>query len=279
MDKSKIKNFILILLALVNVFLLAIVISGASEERKAETSRKAALNRVLAEYGITLKSNIVLQDTIPPLLTLARNMDTEHSLISALIGKCTPVDQGGNSFFYSGADGQATFRGTGDFEILLNSGVISTGRSPLDAAKATLKKLNIDYSDAGPIVTNNGDNTTVTLYCSWNQTAIYNARISLVFNSDYLWLISGVRPLDIKSSVQSSENFPDSTTILMNFLETTNKNGYIFSEINELKIEYSMNSAVSGNCTLKPVWCVVTNSGTYSIDDQTGEAEKIDIAS
>ncbi len=279
MDKSKIKNFILILLALVNIFLLAIVLSSAREEQEAEASRKKALNSVISEYGITLNPEIVIEDTIPPLLTLQRDMDTEHDQISALIGKCTPEDQGGNSFFYNGVNGLATFRGTGDFKIMLNSGVISRGRDPVGAAKMALKRMNLECSDIEPVVTHSGDNTTVTLCCSWNGTAIHNAKIELTFNSDYLWVIEGVRPLDSKNSVQSSVNYPDSITILMNFLESKNQNSYIFSEINDLKIEYSMNSAISGNCTLKPVWCVVTNSGSYRIDAKTGEAENKDISS
>jgi len=278
-DKSKIKNFIIILLALVNVFLLAIVISGAREKREADNSRKEALENVLAEKGLTLNPDIALPENVPPLLSLQRDMDAEYRSISALIGKCTPQDEGGNSFFYDGTDGQATFNGTGEFKIELNPGVISRGRDPVVAAKVALKKMGLESSDIEPIVEEDGIKTTVTLCCSWDKTAIYDAIIVFDFNSEYLWLVSGVRPLDVKYSVQSSEDYPDSVTIIMNFLEYISNTGYVCNEISDLKIEYSMNSTVSGNCILRPVWCIETNLGLNYIDAKTGKAENMAISS
>lgn len=278
MDKSKIKNFIILLLTLVNLFLLYIVVSGALEQRKADNLRLQALTAVLTENGITLNSDIKLPESIPSTLSLTRDTDAEQSNLSALIGNCTVIDQGGNIYFYSGSDGQAKIRGTGEFEILLDAGVIELGKDPVSAAKYALEKLNIEYGDIEPIVEQDGDNTKVTLCCSLDGTAIYNANITFIFTSDYLILISGTKPLDTKYSVQSSENYPDSVTVLMNFLESVRNTGYVCSEINDLKIEYNMYSAVSGLCTLKPVWCVSTNSGLYYIDAQTGKAENLEAA-
>jgi len=277
-DKLKIKNFILILLALVNVFLLFIVLTNVMEERKAQASRMEALENVLAEKGIMLNPDIELPETVPPLLSLKRDMEAEKHKLTSLIGSCKVLDQGGNIFFYSGSDGEGRFRGTGEFEIKLNSGVISTGRYPVSAAKAAMKKLGLECDDIEPLVTTDGNDTTVVLSCSWDGTDIYNARVTFNFTSDNLLLISGTRPLDAKFSVQSSENYPDSVTILMNFLESIQQTGYICSEITDLKIEYYMYSAVSGNCTLKPVWCITTNSGPYYIDAETGKAENIENA-
>ena len=279
MDKSKIKNFIIILLALVNICLLFIVISSDIEERKAAAYRTEALVNVLSENGITLNSDINLSGSIPPLLFLKRDLETEEHRISALIGSCYTEDKGGNCYYYQGADGQANFRGTGEFEISMNSGVIPIGKDPVATAKATLKKLSIESSDIKPIVVDDGTNVTGTLFGSLDGTAIYNEKISFVFTSAYLWLINGTRPLDTKSSVQSSESYPDSVTILMNFLKFVNDTGSVCSEIKDLKIEYYMYSAVSENCTLRPVWCVETNSGLYYIDAASGEAENIEGAS
>ena len=276
MDKARIKNFIIILLALVNIFLLFIVISGDIEEREAASFRTQALITVLSEHGITLNSDIDLPERIPPLLSLKRDMGTEKDRVSDLIGSCTAEDQGGNSYYYQGEDGNAEFSGTGEFNISMNAGAISRGKDPLASAKAALNKLNIKAGDIDPIIKDDGNTLTVTLFCSWDGTSIYNAKISVTFNSDYLWLISGVRPLDSKYSVKSSENYPDSVTILMSFLKFVNDTGSVCSEIKNLTIEYNMNSAVSENCTLRPVWCVETDSGLYYIDAATGQAEIVE---
>ncbi|MEA4894117.1 MAG: hypothetical protein VB064_02525 [Oscillospiraceae bacterium] len=279
MDKSKIKNFILVLLAVVNAFLLYIVITNDIEEHKAQASRMEALEKVLAEKGITLSSDIELSETVPPLLYLSREVDTEQRSLASLIGTCTAVDKGGNIFFYSGPNGEGKFRGTGEFEIELNSGVITKGRDPVGAAKTALKRLGLDCSDIEPVVTVEGSETTVILCCSWEGTSIYNARVTFVFCSDDLQRISGTRPLDVKSGIKSSETYPDSVTVIMSFLQSVHQTGFICSEINSLKIEYNMYSTVSGNCTLKPVWCITTNSGPFYIDAETVKAENIENAS
>ncbi len=278
MDKSKIKNFIILLLALVNLFLLFIVVSDAIEQRKAENLRIKALTTVLTDNGITLNPDIKLPESIPATLSLIRDKSAEKSSLSALIGNCTVKNQGGNIYVYTGSHGQAKIRGTGEFEILLNSGVFGIGKGPVSTAKSALEKLNIGYGDIEPIIENDGENTKVTLFCSWDGTAIYNAKITFLFTSDYLILISGTKPLDSEYSVQSSENYPDSVTVLMNFLESVRSTGYVCSEINDIKIEYNMFSAVSGLCTLKPVWCISTNTGLYYIDAQTGKAENLESA-
>lgn len=279
MDKSKVKNFILFVLALVNIFLLFIVISSAKEERDARAYREESLEKVLSDNGITLNPDIELPDTVPPLLSLKRDMDDELDSFRSLIGDCSASGLGGNVYFYDGVDGKAQSRGTGEFEIMLNSGVITKGKDPVAAAKSALKKLGIECSDIDPEIVVDGESTTVTLCCSWEGVVIYSARIDFYFTSDNLLLISGTRPLDTKNTVSSSENYPDSLTVLMGFLESIRQSGYVCSEINDLRIEYFMYSAVSGYCTLKPVWCIQTNSGPYYIDAETGKTESISSAS
>ena len=279
MDKSKAKNFILIVLALVNVFLLFSVISNAKEERDAQAYREESLKKVLSDNGITLDSDIELPDTVPPLLSLKRDMDAEYDSFNSLIGRSTVIDLGGNVFYYEGIDGQAKSRGTGEFEMKLDSGVITKGKNPAAAAKSAMKKLGIECSSVEPTITVDGENTTVTLCCAWKGVVVYSAQINFYFNSDNLLFISGTRPLHVENAVSSSENYPDGVTVLMGFLDSISQSGYVCSQISDLQIEYSMYSAVSGYCTLKPVWCIQTNSGPYYIDAETGITENISSAS
>jgi len=279
LDKARIKNFIIIVLVLVNAFLLLNVISSAKEQWDAQDFRVESLKKVLSDNGITLDSDIELPDSVPPLLSLKRDMEAEYDSFKALIGNCTVLDLGGNVFYYEGIDGQAKSRGTGDFEMKLNSGVVNKGRDPVYAAKSAMKKLGIECSSAEPVIAVEGENVTVTLCCAWDGVAVYSAKINFYFYSDNLLIISGTRPLQEENTVSSSENYPDAVTVLMGFLESSSQSGYVCSEISDLQVEYSMYSAVSGYCTLKPVWCIQTNSGSYYIDAETGIIENISSAS
>ncbi len=276
MDRSIIKNYVLIILALVNVFLLYIVLHNAAEERQAVTYRKVALEKVLSENGISLNNDIVLPDKVPSQVSLKRDSTKEQSNFSALLGNCAVTDQGGNIYHYDGKNGEAQLQGSGEFKILLNSGVVATGKDPTAAAKATMRKLGIAYSNIEPIVTPAGDSTTVTLYCAFRDTPVYNARIDFYFNGDWLMIISGNRPLDDESPVSASGSYLDSVTVLMKFLESVRQTGDVCSEIDDLEVGYFINSSVSGDCDLKPVWCIKTNSRPYYIDAQTGKAETIE---
>ena len=278
MDKSKIKNFIIVLLALVNLFLLFIVVSNGIEESRAKAYRLSGLEKVLADNGITLSTNVDIPESIPSLLSLKRDLKAEQKSLSALIGSCDVEDQGGNAYFYDGGNGQARSRGTGEFEVKLNAGVISKGKDPVAAAKMAMKKIGIECADIEPIVADNGSEVTVTLYCALGGTPVRNAQINFVFTGDNLLLITGTRPLELKNAVQSAESYPDGVTVLMNFLSSISQTGKVCSEINGLTIEYYMYSAVSGNCTLEPVWCIQTNAGTYYIDAATGKSETIQSA-
>lgn len=278
MDKARVKNFIICILFLVNAFLLVIVLESYGEERRAYLYRREALEKVLEDNGISLNSEIKLPEKIPPQISLKRDIKNELDEISALIGECKAEDLGGNIYFYSGPDGEAKFRGTGEFEILLRAGVIRKGKNPVESAVAALKKLGIEYSDASPLIENDGQNIIVTLSCSLDKTPVYNSRISFYFNSENLTLIIGNRPQSKKYSAVSSENYPDSVTVLMNFLENIRQTGEVCSKIEKLEIGYFLNSAVSGDCTLKPVWCIQTDAKPYYIDAQSGEPIKIKLS-
>ena len=99
MDKSKIKNFIIILLALVNAFLLTIVISNESEKRSAKEYKNTALKTVLEDNGIYIYPDVILPEKMLPELTLGRDLAKEKRSLSNFIGSCTAKDLGGNIIF------------------------------------------------------------------------------------------------------------------------------------------------------------------------------------
>ncbi|NLV86442.1 MAG: hypothetical protein GX025_04415 [Clostridiales bacterium] len=278
MDKSKIKNFIIILLALVNAFLLTIVISNEGEKRSAREYRNTALKTVLEDNGIYLYPNVTLPEKMLPELYLSRDLSKEKRKLSSFIGSCTAKDLGGNIIFYSNANGQANFRGNGAFEILLNSDIIALGENPVDGCKTALKKLGIKYSNAEPNITVSGGSTTVTMLCAWEDENIYNAEIRFDFTSDRLFLIQGTQPSGSLTSQRQAENPPDAVTVLMNFLQYTRQTGEICSEIRSLELGYFLNAVVSGSSSLKPVWRIETDVGNYYINGFTGLPESLDAA-
>ena len=105
MDNSKIKNYVIFLLLIVNICLLGIVAKNAQQERVAARYGSAALERVLADNGITMAQDVVLPEKLPTEVTLSRSMLKERSKLSSLIGSCSAQDLGGNIVSYLGSSG------------------------------------------------------------------------------------------------------------------------------------------------------------------------------
>lgn len=273
MEKSLVKNFILLLLFLVNLFLAVIVIGEIQEEKSVARFQREALEAVLANNGIRLSPSVTLPEDVPPQLYLRRDLEEEKQLISALLGRTEWKDLGGNVYYYQGKNGEAWFRGTGEFEILLNTDAGGARREPEVIAKATLKKLGLD-AGAPAVSAENGK--ILAFLISYNGTPVRNAQIIFDFNTDYQVAIRGSRPLDVREAAQSSEYYPDGASILMSLLEAVHEKGIVCSEINDLKVEYYMYPAVSGSCTLRPIWHIGTDSGTYYFDAETMRAEEFE---
>ena len=278
MENANIKNYILIVLVLVNAFLLAIVLTNVRQASRAAASRKQALETVLAENSIQLADEVNLKQSVPPQLTLRRDTAREKEMVAALLGEADVSDLGGNVYFYKGKNGgEAKFRGTGEFTILLGDGN-ARGDDAAKTARSLLEKLGLTDSGEVAEVTDDSGNETVTFTCAWNDAPVYNARVSFYFTSTKLRLITGTRPFDVLYESAASASSRDGVTVLMDLLQTLRAAGDACAEIRALDVGYFAGSSVSGDSTLSPTWRVRTDSGTYYIDAVTGKAETLEAA-
>lgn len=275
MEKSKIKNLIIIVLALVDLFLMLIVINDEVKTSAARQYKIDSVRAVFAENDITIDKSVRLQDEIPKALYLKRDETAEKYRAARLIGDCTTEDLGGNIYCYTGSLGQATFRGTGEFEIFLLSNALENNHEHVSVAKNVLDELAIEYAkDEEPQITENNGTTVVTLTCAYKGTPIYNAQVQFTFLNDYLKTVEGRRPLDDAYGETTSQGAEDSITALMSFLSYV-RSGQLCTEITDLSAGYSVQTQVSGDCALNPVWCITSDTGRYYVDGFTGKTEKI----
>ena len=278
MDKAKVKNYILLVLVLVNAFLLAIVATNARQAARAASQRKQALSAVLTQNGITLSSDVRPAQDIPPQITLRRDTAREKEMVAAVLGDADVTDLGGNVYYYKAkSGGEAKFRGTGEFTILFSENQIARGSDAAQTAKDTLAKLGLTCSTTTAVDGSDGSEE-VTLCCTREDTPVYNARVTFYFTAQYLRLITGTRPFDTQLSSAVPDNCADGVTALMDFLQSLHSSGNTCAEIRGLDIGYFSASSVSGDCTLSPVWCIRTDTGSYYIDAETGKAETFDVS-
>lgn len=277
MDKSKVKNFIILLLALVNVFLLVIVVLDVSKALAAEQYKISAVKQVFADNGIIISDSVDLLSEMPDALYLRRDATAEKYRVARLIGDCNTEDLGGNIYRYDGENGMATFRGTGEFEITIDSGAYPEGRDIVKTSREALETLGVEYDkDEEPAVETRGGVSHVTLTCAYNGVPVFNAEVDFTYASGYLILVGGRRPLDTAYSAGAAPDTEDCATALMSFLYYTRYgSGDIATEISDLRPGYSIQSSASGDLALNPVWCITSDTGRYYVDGFTGKTERI----
>ena len=135
MDSIKVKNFIIVVLLIVNAILLSVFISDTVRERSRTDSAIDGAVALLAENGITVAPDVDFSERqLETLQRSARHRAGTAACVSNILGDTTVSDPGGNILLYFGANGEARFSGTGSVEMNLRSGEFRSG-DPLETAR------------------------------------------------------------------------------------------------------------------------------------------------
>ena len=273
MDGAKIKNFIIIVLLLVNLFLLALVIHDRAADSGIRRQAQADVAAAFESTGIHLTADVPWSAAESP-YTLHRVADGEYDMVKAILGKCTVQDLGGNILFYSSQRGEARFRGTGEFQIMPASGEIPISGTPLDTAMDVLKSMGLSADEDSAVIVENGQVTNVTLTCSFRDKRVYNCGVSFVFTTESLLLMDGRRPLD-RGAAEEDGTLLDAATVLMRFLAETREQGLVCSQVEAVELGYVMSASASGEGSMTPFWRIGTDVGEHYINGLTGKSESI----
>lgn len=274
MNTAKIKNFIIILLAVANVFLIGITVADKIESSSVRREAEELIVDILAERGIVLAGGVEAGADTLHSFAMKRDFNAEEKIVRALFGRADSEDLGGNIIYYRGETGQATFRGTGEFDISFEAGAVTAEGDIVKTAKRVLKKLGLTPDRLVASESQGDEYTLLTLSYLYEDKAVYNSRVAFTFNDGNLLLISGRRILDTPS-IQADEAPIDSITALMRFLDMVNKEGFVCSEIRALDAGYITNVSSVGGISLVPVWRIETDTGEYFINGLTGKSASI----
>ena len=144
MESSKIKNILIAILLFVNLGLLGLIWNDHQQSRENTRQAMESLERVFANRGISMEQVDLPENSALMTYGMSRDLDREQKLVEQVLGTVTVEDQGGNIMYYYGEKGQASFRGTGDFEILFSDGAVTGEEDPAATAK---KMLPQKYND------------------------------------------------------------------------------------------------------------------------------------
>ena len=270
MDTRRIENIIIAILVLLNVFLLAIVISDRAQARRSERETAETAAELLAANGIDVREDVIFVQETPACCTVLRDFDREAEQMEALIGANGMEDLGGSIRFYRSERGQAVLRGTGEMDLLLTGGSVPVKGSP----EKTAQRFFADAEIAGSFRRSSASDESVECCCLWNGLPVYNARLTFDFSGDNLFMVTGTMPFT-KEAERSTAGVMDAISVLMRFAEIVRSEGFICSRLDALTPGYLMSVTVSGECTLTPVWHIETDTGELYVNALNGKTEMV----
>lgn len=276
MDQIKVKNFIILVLLIVNAVLACVFATDVLRERALASEATEGVVELLTERGISVGEDVDLTERTLASPTVSRDTDEEQRKVTNVIGTSDVTDQGGNIRLYFGSGGEAGLRGTGRVEMNIRRGAYGSGGDPLDVAVEFMRDFGMEAvgepvsSDIDP-ETQEG---TLTLECAYNGTSVVNCTLTFTFAEGELVGVYGTRVLDNISSGRQLTTI-DVPTVLMRFVALLRDQNRVCSSLDSLELCYHMSVNAAGEGELVPVWRIVTDTGEFYINAVTGIEETI----
>ena len=266
MKTSRLKNIAIAILALVNVFLLALLAARGAQERAARNRTEEELVRLYADAGVELSAALIPREA-PHLaaVDLSRDQDAESAFAETILGACSTEDVGGGIYRYRGDKGACLFRASGSLEATLERrvGNRETFCENLFAANG--------YAAVFSDVQTDGTGT-VSAVRMLESGMVFNARLLLRFYRGSLISVTGSY-VPAAEPPEGREGM-DGVTALVRFLDYSRGSGEVCTAVTDVRAGYLLQSTASAAQRLIPAWCIVTDVNQYYVNMTSGEVTR-----
>lgn len=272
MSGSKIRSMTITALVLINVVFLTVIVIGAVEDARSE--RQAIENAcfMLRGGGIEVDPDSIRVNSELRTMRTVRGDEAEAAIARALLGEAEMTDLG-VIFLYESADsGTAEFFSAGDFEVLLNEGVITNNGGPLRTVQRLLRDMKLET--AAPVLSGEPGYETVTAVSAFRGANIFNSLIEFVFNGESLETVSGRYAAGFEVA-EGGAVMSSASTALLSFLAAVQNEEIECSRIYDVEAGYQHLAGLLGESVISPAWLVTADSGQYIVDDATGEVRAL----
>ena len=260
MKTSRIKNIIIVILALVNAFLLVLLLSRQNQQRSSYERSVEQLSLLLAKNGIAFDPSLLPGKASLPAAELTHDGAAEAAFARALLGGDAAVRSvSGGGSVYESEFGSLQFRANGTVD-----GKVSRPAEDLpELLRGTLSDFGYRLDAAA-----SGDTGTVSAVREAEGVKIFNAPLTFTLESGVLTSVSG----SFLSSVTlaSSAIDADAVSALVRFLDYRNSNGLVCTEITSVECGYLLQSSAA-SAALVPAWHITTDVSEYYVNSATGE--------
>lgn len=260
MERSNLKNIVILTLALVNLFLLGSLFLRHSEEQSARARTAEELTSLFAADGVSLDPDSISDDVPPAKKTLNRDPSAEQALAAFVLGKQVTVsDEGGGLYTYTSSQGQGFFHPGGSFDI--------TGRLAGDGVDAFCRDFCKIYG-YGNLEISSDASHSLTAVQYYNGYPVMNATVTFLVEDGCLISVSGTYLSGRELSSES--NSMTAATALSQFLRFRREDGAVVSAVKDVYLCYQLQSTPVASMALSPAWCIVTDTICYYVNCSDG---------
>lgn len=264
MESFRLKNIIILILALMNLFLLGSLYGRANARQEVQDRTRQQLVELFSADSarIALDGDAISFQTPPAGGTLSRDVAQDQQAATLLLGEgLLRSDQGGGIYSYENKAGAAVFRSGGNFDATVHLS------SPEDA-EALFRAFCKEFQYQETAGSKPGKPFSASAVHTHSGYDVINAAVTFQVSDNTLHVSGTYLPNTLAPSDRSDAlSGPSALTA---FLNTRREIGAVVSAVIGMYPCYEVQSTAAAPMVLTPAWCIETDAGRYYVNCYTG---------
>ena len=270
MSAARIKNLILLILALAVCFLLIAVAPGRLAARRTEAAVTQELTELFAGYGVTLEAELPRSEA----LCIIELDDGSVQAAQALLGQEAQEDAASTRYetrFFS-EYGTAVFQRSGAVEAALDVPVQGGYEKDM---KRRLRTMGCTLWQIQPAVRGEDGSYRLTAQQALLGVPVFGAELTFTYQDGTLCAVSGtVCPGNGTAQRVSEQECMSCADALTQILASRDETGWVGSRILSVQQGYLHAETAAAALRFVPMWQIETDTALFFINGITGEVRQ-----
>ena len=261
MESFRLKNIIILILALMNLCLLGLLGVRLTTGYSAQAEARQQMVQLFAAEGVSLDDGIIPGATPPAGLTLSRDPDEDEKLAGFLLGdELVMSDGGGGVTTYQSENGSAVFRSDGTFDVVIEQ----SGETADALCRAFCRAFHYEAL----AFSLDGEDGSASAVQTYDGAPVVNCTVSFSISGGRVASVSGTH-LPQAGQTANGNGALSALDALNAFLGTV-QSGAVVTAVTDLYLCYELQSTTATPMALVPAWCVSTDTADYYVNCYTG---------
>ena len=271
MSVQKIKNLILLILALAVVFLTLLVVPTKTAQAREETALHDRLETLFSENGVQLDGSALPQSLRLYTISLDGIPQAAGSAVSVLLGSSAEVqdDTVRYSSVYTSARGACSVTANGAFSASLDGSLAYS--DPVAGTKKLLRSMGFTAAAVSEAARKSAGVYAVTATQQILGVPVFSDGLTFTYTNGALESVEGVFfPGSTFTRVSESASI-SCADALVELLASRDSLGWVGSRITLVRQGYEHFDTASAAVRLVPVWRIDTDTGSFVVNGMTRE--------